>query len=144
MKKVLPARKYITAQEIYNVRVRANMLMRELKKKVQSLDEVDFKPDLSDKLFKPIDEVVEDINDPVTESARDVYYSYLNDKKCSFKLFQYFDDLSMNQRSFMNHGLCLKDHTVLMRLTAGSELKMLNSKKSEKLDSENRVLIISY
>ena len=49
----------------------------------------------------------------------------------------------MNQRSFMNHRLCPIDHTVLMRLEAGSELKMVNSKQSEKLDSENRALIIS-
>ena len=59
-------------------------------------------------------------------------------------LIQYIDDLSMNQRSFMNHRLCPIDHTVLMRLEAGSELKMVNSKKSEKFDGENRVLIISY
>ena len=58
--------------------------------------------------------------------------------------FQYIYDLSMNQRLFMNHGLCPIDHTVLMRVEAGSELKMVNSKKSEKLDGENRVLIISY
>ena len=43
-------------------------------------------------------------------------------------LIQYIDDLSMNQRSFMNHGLCPIDHTVLMRLEAGSELKIVNSK----------------
>ena len=59
-------------------------------------------------------------------------------------LFQYIDDLSMNQRSFMNHGLCPIDHKVMMRGAAGSELKMVNSKKSEKSDGENRVLIISY
>ena len=68
-----------------------------------------------------------------------------NVKKLKHTLFfQYIDDLSMNQRSFMNHGLCPIDHTVLMRLEAGSELKMVNSKKSEKFDGENRVLIISY
>lgn len=49
----------------------------------------------------------------------------------------------MNQRSFMNHGLCPIDHKVMMRVAAGSELKMVNSKKSEKLDGENRALIIS-
>ena len=49
----------------------------------------------------------------------------------------------MNQRSFMNHRLCPIDHTVIMK-AAGSELKMVNSKKSEKFDGENRVLIISY
>ena len=34
----------------------------------------------------------------------------------------------MNQRSFMNHGLCPIDHKVMMRVAAGSELKMVNSK----------------
>ena len=50
----------------------------------------------------------------------------------------------MNQRSFINHGLSPIDRIVMMRVAAGNELKMLNSKKSEKLDCENRVLIISY
>ena len=59
-------------------------------------------------------------------------------------LIQYIDDLSMNQRSFMNHGLCPIDHKVMMRVATGSELKIMNSKKSEKSDGENRVLIISY
>ncbi len=59
-------------------------------------------------------------------------------------LFQYIDDLSINQRLFMNHGLCPIDHTDLMRLEAGNKLKMVNYKKTEKFDGENRVLIISY
>ena len=68
-----------------------------------------------------------------------------NVKKLKHTLFfQYIYDLSMNQRLFMNHRLCPTDHTVLMRLEAGSELKIVNSKKSEKFDGENRVLIISY
>ena len=49
----------------------------------------------------------------------------------------------MNQRSFMNHGLCPIDHKVMMRMAAGNELKMVDSKKSKKLDGENRALIIS-
>ena len=44
----------------------------------------------------------------------------------------------------MNHGLCPIDHSVLMRMEEGSELKMLNSKKSGKSEGEKRVLIISY
>ena len=68
-----------------------------------------------------------------------------NVKKLKHTLFfQYIYDLSMNQRSFMNHGLCPIDYIVLKRLEAGSELKMVNSKKSEKFDGEVRVLIISY
>ena len=59
--------------------------MKEMKSKGKSLDEVDFKPDISDQLFAPLDEITDDIIDPVTESAREVYYSYLNDEKCSFK-----------------------------------------------------------
>ena len=58
-------------------------------------------------------------------------------------LIQYIDDLSMNQRSFMNHGLCPIDHKDMMRVVVGSELKMVDSKKSKKLDCENRALIIS-
>ena len=68
-----------------------------------------------------------------------------NVKKLKHTLFfQSIDDLSMNQRSFTNHGLSPIDHIVMMRVAAGNELKMLNSKNSEKLDSENRLLIISY
>ena len=67
-----------------------------------------------------------------------------NVKKLKHTLFsQYVYDLSVNQRSFMNHGLCPIDHKVMMRVVAGSELKMVDSKKSKKLDCENRALIIS-
>ena len=41
----------------------------------------------------------------------------------------------MNQRSFMNHGLCPIDHKVMMRVDAGSDLKIVNSKKSKKIDN---------
>ena len=52
-----------------------------------------------------------------------------NVKKLKHTLFfQYIYDLSMNKRLFMNHGLYPKDHTVLMRVEAGIELKMVNSK----------------
>ena len=43
----------------------------------------------------------------------------------------------------MNHGLCPIDHKVMMRMAAGNELKMVDTKKSKKLDGENRALIIS-
>ena len=35
----------------------------------------------------------------------------------------------------MNHGLCLIDHKVMMRVDAGSDLKIVNSKKSKKIDN---------
>ena len=54
---------------------------------------------------------------------QNLYKDFKNVKKLKHTLFfQYIDDLSMNQRSFMNHGLCPIDHTVLKRLEAGSEL----------------------
>ena len=51
-------------------------------------------PDIAKELFAPLDEITDDMRDPVTECAREVYFSYLNDESCSFKLFKYFDDLS--------------------------------------------------
>ena len=67
-----------------------------------------------------------------------------NVKKLKHTLFfQYIYDLSINQRLFMNHRLCPIDHKVMMRMAAGNELKMVDSKKSKKLDGENRALIIS-
>ena len=65
----------------------------------------------------------------VREDQKNYIKILKNVKKLKHMLFfQYIDDLSMNQRSFMNHGLCPIDHTVLMRLEAGSELKIVNSK----------------
>ena len=43
--------------------------MKKLKAEGKKLDEVDFKPDISDQLFAPLDEITDDIIDPVTESA---------------------------------------------------------------------------
>ena len=52
-------------------------------------------------------------------------------------IFEIINDLSMN------HGLSPIDHIVMMRVAAGNELKMVDSKQSEKFDGENRALIIS-
>ena len=94
MRKALPDRKSITSQDIYNVRVRANMLMKKLQAEGKSLDQFDFKPDVSKQLFTSLDDISDDFLDEAAKCAREIFYDFMNDSKCSFGLFQYLAKLS--------------------------------------------------
>ena len=100
MKQVLPGRKAIFPQEIYNVCIRAKMLMKDLQSKGQLLKHFIFKPDVTKELFTPLDELTDDIADVAVEAAREVYFSYLNDGNCSFKLFGYLGKLASMDSGF--------------------------------------------
>jgi hypothetical protein len=71
MKKDLPRRVTISGTEIYNVRVRANMLRKKLCLNNQSLVTFDFSPDIVSDLFTPLDQATDDIK-CITEGAKDV------------------------------------------------------------------------
>ena len=94
MRKVLPERKSITSQDVYNVRIRALLLMKQIKAEGKTLETFDFKPDIQKQLFKPLDEVSHDFLDEAAKSAKEIYYDFLNDEQCSFKLFNYLEGLS--------------------------------------------------
>ena len=94
MRKSLPDRKSITSQEVYNVRVRALMLMKKIKAEGKTLGSFYFKPDIQKQLFKPLDEITHDFLDEAAKSAREIFYDYLNDDHCSFKLFKYLEGLA--------------------------------------------------
>ena len=94
MRKALPDRKSITSQEVYNVRVRALMLMKKIKAEGKTLESFDFKPDVEKQMFTPLDEITHDFLDEAAKSAREIFYDYLNDDHCSFKLFKYLEGLA--------------------------------------------------
>ena len=94
MKKALPDRKCASAQDVYNVRMRALLLMKQLKSDGQELATFNFKPDNTKLLFKPLDEINNDIINNCVTSTKEIYYDFLNDDKCSFSLFTYLDSLA--------------------------------------------------
>ena len=100
MKKVLPAGKAIYPQEVFNLRVRAKMLMKQLRSKKQMLNHIEFKPGDREELFKPLDQVTDDLFDDAVECAKEVYLCYMNDDKNNFNLFAYLDKLASVDRGF--------------------------------------------
>ena len=94
MRKVLPSRKSISSQEVYNVRVRAKLLMKQISAEGKTLETFDFKPDIQKQLFTPLDDITDDFLDEAAKSAKDVFYDFLNDDQCSFKLFKYLENLA--------------------------------------------------
>ena len=70
--KVLPKGKAIFPQEVFNVRVRAKMLMKKLSSKGNCLHHMEFKPTDKDKLFEPLDEETEDVFDQAVECSEEV------------------------------------------------------------------------
>ena len=100
MKKVLPAGEAIYPQEVFNLRVRAKMLMKQLRSKKQMLNHIEFKPSDKEELFKPLDQVTDDLFDDAVECAKEVYLCYMNDDKNNFNLFAYLDKLASVDRGF--------------------------------------------
>ena len=94
MRKVLPSRKSISAQEVYNVCVRAKLLMKQISAEGKTLETFDFKPDVQKQLFTPLDDISDDFLDEAAKSAREIFYEFLNDDQCSFKLFRYLENLA--------------------------------------------------
>ena len=84
MRKALPNRKAITSRDVWNVRIRANMLMRKIKADGKDLNKFEFKPDVQKELFTPLDEITDDILDSAVVAAREIYYNFLNDTNCGF------------------------------------------------------------
>ena len=105
MSKALPGRKSISSQDVYNVRVRAYMLMRKLKSEGESLETYDFQKNKDNfNLMKSLDEITDDVVDISLTSAKDLYHSYLNDAKCSFHLFKFLDQIAQSDSGFTyNH-----------------------------------------
>ena len=79
MRKVLPSRKSISAQEVYNVRVRAKLLMKQISAEGKTLETFDFKPDVQKQLFTPLDDISDDFLDEAAKSAREIFYKFLNE-----------------------------------------------------------------
>ena len=76
------------------------MLMKKLQSNGDLLHHMEFNAQDKDELFKPLDEVTDDLFDDAVECAKEVYFSYLNDDKSHFKLFAYLDRLSSIDRGF--------------------------------------------
>ena len=60
----------------------------------KTIDSFDFKPDVRKQPFTPLDDISDDLLDDATKSAREVFYNFLNDDQCSFKLISYLESLS--------------------------------------------------
>ena len=90
MKHALPKRVSISAKNIYNVRVRANMLKKKLHMNNHSLVSFKFSPAIVSDLFTPLDQATNYIA-CVAEVAKDLYLSYINDEKGSFTFFSYLE-----------------------------------------------------
>ena len=93
MKKALPNGKSISSQENFNVRVRANLLMRRLRVNGDYLKHMEFKPTDRQELFAPLDNVTNEIFDDAVECAKEVYLYYLNDEKTFFCCFNIWTNL---------------------------------------------------
>ena len=64
------------------------------------LNHIEFKPSDREELFKPLDQVTDDLFDDAVECAKEVYLCYMNDDKNNFNLFAYLDKLASVDRGF--------------------------------------------
>ena len=70
------------------------MFMKQIKSEGKEIDKFHFKIEDGERLFKPLDEIDDDFIDKCVSGAKEIYYDYLNDDSCSFKLFSFLDKLA--------------------------------------------------
>ena len=100
MKKSLPARKAINYLDIYNLRIRALMLIKKMKSENLDIDKFEFKPDMAEYLFTPLDEVTDNILDNAAVCACELYYEFMNSDENSFTLFSFLESLASKDKGF--------------------------------------------
>ena len=77
MRKALPYCKAISAQDVYNVRVSAIILMKNIETEGKTLDSFELKPDVQKQLFTPLDNISDDFLDDAAKSAKEIFYDFL-------------------------------------------------------------------
>ena len=100
VKKVLPGRKSISAQDIANIRVRARVILADIRKKGQTIDTYQFESKQIYNLANSIDSSTSDIVDKAITAIKEVYLEYLNDDTCSTKIYAILEKISNEDPGF--------------------------------------------
>ena len=100
VKEAIPGRKKVTKKDVSNLRIRARMLLNQIKKSGNTLDNYDFQGHNVTKLTKSLDNITSDIIDEAVASVKEVYQQYLNDDSCSTKLFGMLEKLGKKDSGF--------------------------------------------
>ena len=68
--------------------------MKQIKVEGKTLETFDFSPDVQKQIFTPIDNISDNFLDEADKSATEIFYYFINNDKCSFKLFNFLEGLS--------------------------------------------------
>ena len=75
---VLPIRKDISSQDVYNTRMRAKLFRRKLIQNSGSIDNMQLEPRDLNELCKPLDDITDDIMDESVACASEIISEYMN------------------------------------------------------------------
>ena len=79
LQRALPDRKYISADDVYNTRVRTKMFIKQIKENDHSIDVFQYNEDVALGLLRDLDDVTEDIIDKVMQCSKENFQDYLYD-----------------------------------------------------------------
>ena len=85
LQRALPNRKYISADDVCNARVRANMCIKQIKENGHSIDTFQYNEDMALGLLRGLDDVTEDIIDKAMQCSKEIFQDYLYDQNYKIK-----------------------------------------------------------
>ena len=80
LQRALPNRKYISAVDVCNARVRAKMLIKQIKENGHSIDIFQYNEDVALGLLGGLDDLTENIIDKVIQCSKEIFQDYLYDQ----------------------------------------------------------------
>ena len=93
LRKALPHCKCIHPRDVWNTRIRAKMLIRDIKRRGESIEIFNLRIKNPTDLVKPLDDLTDDILDDTLVCAEEVFSEFINDDSCNSKIFAILEKL---------------------------------------------------
>ena len=94
LQRALPNRKYISADGVCSARVRAKMLIQQIKENGYSIDTFQYVKDVALGFLRGLDDVTEDIIDKAMQCSKEIFRDYLYDQNHKVKFMAILEKLA--------------------------------------------------
>ena len=108
LQRALPNRKYISADDVCNARVRAKMLMKQIKENGHSIETFQYNEDVALGLLTGLDDVTEYIIDKAMQCSKEIFQDYLYDQNHKIKFMVILEKLASIDSDFI-YNFCVDE-----------------------------------
>ena len=118
LQRALPKRKYISSDDVVNARVKAKLLIKQIKSKGESIETFQYNEDTALGLIRGLDDVNSDFIDKAIQCSKEIFEDYLHNPNHKIKFLAILDKLFTIDPGFTynfcmgnekNNWLCLDD-----------------------------------